>query len=42
MSLHLVELTPFLNERGRTAILMVDLVASLMGRRIMNRPIRSH
>lgn len=37
-SLDLVELNPFLDERGRTATLMVDLVASLMGRRIMDRP----
>jgi hypothetical protein len=27
----LVELNPFLDERGRTALLMVDLVASLSG-----------
>ncbi|WP_269931721.1 arginase [Aminobacter sp. HY435] len=40
-SLDLVELNPFLDERGRTAILMVDLTASLMGRRIMDRPTRS-
>ena len=40
-SLDLVELNPFLAERGRTATLMVDLVASLMGRRIMDRPTRS-
>ncbi|TIR86291.1 MAG: arginase, partial [Mesorhizobium sp.] len=33
---------PFLDERGRTATLMVDLTASLMGRRIMDRPTRSH
>jgi arginase len=32
-ALDLVELNPFLDERGRTATLMVDLVASLMGRR---------
>lgn len=37
-SLDLVELNPFLDERGRTARLMVDLAASLMGRRIMDRP----
>jgi arginase len=30
-SLDLVELNPFLDERGRTATLMVDLTASLMG-----------
>ena len=41
-SLDLVELNPFLDERGRTATLMVDLTASLMGRRIMERPTRSH
>ncbi|QDZ01281.1 arginase [Nitratireductor mangrovi] len=40
-SLDLVELNPFLDERGRTATLLVDLVASLMGRRIMDRPTRS-
>ncbi|MEM0908186.1 MAG: arginase [Pseudomonadota bacterium] len=37
-SLDLVELNPFLDERGRTAILMVDLAASLFGRMIMDRP----
>jgi arginase len=41
-SLDLVELNPFLDERGRTATLMVDLVASLMGRRVMDRPTRSY
>ena len=41
-SLDLVELNPFLDERGRTATLLVDLAASLMGRRIMDRPTRSH
>ncbi len=40
-SLDLVELNPFLDERGRTATLMVDLVASLVGRRIMDRPTKS-
>lgn len=40
-SLDLVELNPFLDERGRTATLMVDLVASLLGRRVMDRPTRS-
>jgi arginase len=40
-SLDVVELNPFLDERGRTALLMVDLVASLMGRRILDRPTRS-
>jgi arginase len=41
-SLDLVELNPFLDERGRTARLMVDLVASLMGRRVLDRPTRSY
>ncbi|MFN4129728.1 MAG: arginase [Paracoccaceae bacterium] len=40
-SLDLVELNPFLDARGQTATLMVDLVASLMGRRVMDRPTRS-
>ncbi|MBI1217795.1 MAG: arginase [Rhodobacteraceae bacterium] len=41
-SLDLVELNPFLDERGRTARLMVDLVASLMGRKVFDRPTRSY
>jgi arginase len=41
-SLDLVELNPFLDERGRTAHLIVDLVASLMGRSVMDRPTRSY
>ena len=36
-SLDLAELNPFLDDRGRTATLMVDLAASLMGRRVMDR-----
>jgi arginase len=40
-SLDVVELNPFLDERGRTALLMVDLVASLLGKRVMDRPTRS-
>jgi arginase len=40
-SLDLVELNPFLDERGRTALLLVDLVASLMGRSVLDRPTRS-
>lgn len=39
-SLDLAELNPFLDERGRTARLMVDLVGSLMGRRVFDRPTR--
>jgi arginase len=37
-SLDLVELNPMLDERGRTAHLMVDLAASALGRRIFDRP----
>lgn len=40
-SLDLVELNPFLDERGRTATLLVDLTASLMGRKVLDRPTRS-
>ncbi|MCF7645662.1 arginase [Bacillus subtilis] len=40
-SFEAVELNPFLDERGRTAFLMVDLIASLMGRSVMDRPTRS-
>ncbi len=40
-SLDLVELNPFLDDRGRTASVMVDLAASLFGRRIFDRPTRS-
>lgn len=41
-SLDLVELNPFLDERGRTAALMVDLAASAMGRRVFDRPTRAY
>lgn len=41
-SLDLVELNPFLDERGRTARLMVDLCASLLGRKVLDRPTYSH
>jgi arginase len=40
-SLDLVELNPFLDDRGMTAKLMVDLVGSLMGRKVFDRPTRS-
>ena len=36
-SMDLVELNPFLDDRGQTAHLMVDLVASLFGRTIIER-----
>ena len=39
-SLDLVELNPFLDERGKTALLMVDLAASAFGRRVFDRPTR--
>lgn len=39
-SLDLVELNPFLDERGRTATMLVDLTASLMGRKVLDRPTR--
>ncbi|HEV8033956.1 arginase [Yoonia sp.] len=39
-SLDLVELNPFLDDRGTTANLMVDLTASLLGRRVFDRPTR--
>ena len=41
-SLDLVELNPFLDERGRTAQLMVDLAASAFGRRVFDRPTRAY
>ena len=37
-SLDVVELNPFLDERGKSALLLVDLVASLFGRQILDRP----
>ena len=40
-SIDVVELNPFLDDRGRTASVMVDLVASAMGRRVFDRPTRS-
>lgn len=40
-SLDLVELNPFLDDRGRTAHLMVDLCASLFGRTVLDRPTKS-
>ncbi|UYV38528.1 arginase [Rhodobacteraceae bacterium D3-12] len=40
-SLDLVELNPFLDERGRTARLMVELTASLFGQRVLDRKTRS-
>ncbi|WP_112309390.1 arginase [Pseudogemmobacter bohemicus] len=39
-SLDLVELNPFLDDRGMTARLMVDLVGSLVGKKVFDRPTR--
>ncbi|THH38756.1 arginase [Aliishimia ponticola] len=39
-SLDVVELNPFLDDRGQTAHLMVDLVASALGRTVFDRPTR--
>ena len=41
-SLDLVELNPFLDERGKTAFLMTDLAASLLGKQVIDRPTRSY
>ncbi|TMM54445.1 arginase [Sulfitobacter sabulilitoris] len=41
-SLDLVELNPFLDERGRTAQVMVELAASALGRRVFDRPTRAY
>ncbi len=40
-SLDLVELNPFLDDRGRSARILVELTASLFGQRIIDRPTRS-
>ena len=40
-SLDLVELNPFLDDRGRSARVLVELTASLFGRRILDRPTRA-
>ena len=39
-SLDIVELNPFLDERGRSARLLTELVTSLFGRTIIDRPAR--
>ncbi|EJF89319.1 arginase [Bartonella tamiae] len=41
-SLDLAELNPFLDERGKTATLMMDLAASLLGRRVIDRVTKSY
>ncbi len=40
-SLDLVELNPFLDDRGKSARALVELAASLFGRRIFDRPTRA-
>lgn len=40
-SLDLVELNPFLDERGRTAKVLCDFTASLFGRRVLDRETQS-
>ncbi|GIT92570.1 arginase [Jannaschia pagri] len=39
-SLDIAELNPFLDERGRTTSLIVDLIASLFGKAVLDRPTR--
>lgn len=40
-SLDLVELNPFLDDRGKSARVLVEMTASLFGRRIFDRPTRA-
>ncbi|WP_337269330.1 arginase [Oryzifoliimicrobium ureilyticus] len=40
-SLDIVELNPFLDDRGKSARILVELTASLFGRRIFDRPTRA-
>lgn len=40
-SLDIAELNPYLDQQGKTADLMVDLVASLFGKSVIDRPTRS-
>ncbi|QLF68629.1 arginase [Peteryoungia desertarenae] len=39
-ALDIVELNPFLDDRGRSARIMVDLASSLFGKKILDRPTR--
>ncbi len=41
-SMDLAELNPFLDDRGRTAQIMVDLTASALGRRVFDRPTQAY
>ncbi|MGB3405985.1 MAG: arginase [Jannaschia sp.] len=40
-SMDIAELNPFMDDRGKTARLMVDFVASLFGKSVLDRPTRS-
>lgn len=40
-SLDFVELDPYPGDRGMTARLMVDVVGSLMGKKVFDRPTRA-
>ena len=40
-SLDLVELNPYLDDRGKSARILVEMTASLFGRRILDRVTRS-
>lgn len=40
-SLDIAELNPFMDDRGKTARLMVDFVASMFGKSVLDRPTRS-
>ena len=40
-SMDIAELNPFLDERGRTASTIVDLICSAFGKRIFDRPTKS-
>ena len=41
LSLDVVELNPFLDVRGRSAVVLAELVASLFGQEVMDRPTRA-
>jgi arginase len=41
-SVDVVELNPFLDERGRSATVLAELIASLFGQEIMDRPTQSY
>jgi arginase len=41
-SVDVVELNPFLDERGRTARMAVELIGSLFGQQITDRPTPSN